>query len=89
MSTLPASVTFAAFAAYLRPAPTNASTTRIYDVDSHVAGAMGRPAGRLVRREDAPGWFVSRDQGGVLRDAELEPRYFPTPEAALEAMAQE
>lgn len=79
--------------AHKRPPQTNGAEH--YDVS-----AGGFDAGRLTRRKNphnerpTPGWFVwcawpSVVAGHILRDEAEAVRYYPTAEAALEALHQE
>ena len=82
------SLEYRGLAAYPRPPQTNGAEH--YDVD-----LRGLSAGRLTRRaaphneRPTPGWYVWCDwekPGRVLRDEADAIRYYPTPQAALEAL---
>jgi len=78
MTNLPAELSSVSLYAYLRDAD---AVTKIYDVEVNAL-----TVGRLVRRPDAPGWFASSEEGGVMRNYELEIMYYVEAQDALDAL---
>lgn len=73
-------ITNGPLSAYPREAASNTPNTRVYDVEGE--GNIGR----IVRREDTPGWFASWHGVGVLKGEDGLVVYFTTPHRALEAL---